>query len=249
MKRGLKNYVSWKAVRHIAYLPLVVIAVKNWPEFLSNYLGLTHRTAVYTFRDGMDIFFRKDYGDLRDNAVVIDIGANIGVYAIFAAAKSKNARVFAFEPAPQEFRALTENVQINHLEKKIIASPLAITGKNETKKLFLNGGPHNSFYDHWENVPSAQVQCASLESVFKKDGISRCDMLKMDCEGSEFEILQSTPQAIFEKISAIRMEYHCPSEAPMTPDGLVAFLEQKRYRIVKRETATEDRGIIWAERK
>ena len=263
MKRNLKDYLSGKAVRHLAYIPPVIFAVKNWPEFLSNYLGFTSRTPIYIFRNGtqittvavtdvatiLDIYFRKDYGDLRNNAIVIDIGANIGVYAIYATTKLKNVKVFAFEPAPKEFATLVCNIKSNHLEEKIIASAAAVTGKDETRTLFLNGGPHNSFYDHWKDVEGTQVQCLSLASVFEKNKIERCDMLKMDCEGSEFEILQSIPDNIFKKIDAIRMEYHCPPDAPMTPDELVTFLEQKGYRIIKRETAVDDRGIIWAERK
>lgn len=262
MKRSPKDYISWKALRHVAYLPLVVFSVKNWFEFLSNYLGFSNRTAIYNFRNGisiatvavtdvatiMDIFFRKDYGNPSDNATVLDIGANIGVYAIFAATRSKNTKVFAFEPAPTEFQALSNNIHRNNLEKKIAASPIAVTGKDETRILFLNGGPHNSLYDHWKDAEPAEVTCESLEKIFEANNINQCDMLKMDCEGSEFEILQSTPKNIFEKIAAIRMEYHCPPEAPMTPDELSAFLKEKGYRIIKREAATDDRGIMWAKR-
>ena len=262
MKRNLNDYFSLKALRHVAYIPLIVVAVKNWSEFLSNYLGRTNTIPAYTFRNGtrittvavtdvatiLDIFFRKDYGDLQDDAVVIDIGANIGVYAIYAATKWNNVKVFGFEPAPKEFSTFADNITSNHLEEHISASSMAVTGKDETRTLFLNGGPHNSFHDHWNNIEGLPVGCLSLASVFKKNDIVRCTMLKMDCEGSEFEILQATPQSIFEKIAAIRMEYHCPPDAPMTPDELAVFLGQKGYRIVKHEPAVDGRGIMWAER-
>jgi FkbM family methyltransferase len=262
MKRNWKNYVSLKAVQHLAYLPPVATSVKNWPEFISNYLGFSSNCPVYRLRDGvsiktngvtdvatiLDVYFRKDYGNASDNSVIIDIGANIGVYAIYAATKSQGSKIFAFEPAPAEFEMLTENIAANNLGGAIVATHAAVSGKNETRTLFLNGGPHNSIYEHWEHAQPIEVACVSLESIFEKNNIARCDMLKMDCEGSEFEIFQSAPDRLFEKIAAIRMEYHCGPDAPMTVEQLIAFLESKKYRIIKHEPGPDGRGIIWAER-
>ncbi len=263
MKRNWKDYISLKAIKHLAYLPPTVIRVKNWPEFISNYLGLSSGCPVYRLRDGttivtngvtdvatiLDIYFRKDYGDVADGSTIIDVGANIGVYAIYAATHSKGSKIFAFEPAPQEFKMLTENITINHLEHNIFAEHAAVSGKNETRILFLNGGPHNSIYEHWENAEPLEIDCISLANIFEKNNIERCDMLKMDCEGSEFEIFQSAPDALFERIHAIRMEYHCAPTAPMTIEQLLAFLESKGYKIIKYEPGPDGRGLIWAERR
>lgn len=260
MKRNWKDYISPKAIRHLTYLPSAMVSVKNWPEFISNYLGFSSSCPTYQLRDGtaiatngvtdvatiLDIYFRKDYGNVADNSTIIDIGANIGVYAIYAATRSKGSKIFAFEPAPTEFNMLVKNIAANNLTDKIIAEHAAVSGKNETRTLFLNGGPHNSIYEHWENAEPIEIVCISIASIFEKNNIVRCDMLKMDCEGSEFEILQSASDQLFEKIRAIRMEYHCAPPAPMTVEQLITFLQSKNYQILKHEPGPDRRGIIWA---
>jgi hypothetical protein len=52
------------------------------------------------------------------------------------------------------------------------------------------------------------VKTQSLAEVFEEHAVKRCDMLKLDCEGAEFEILLTLDRAILERIDSISMEYH-----------------------------------------
>lgn len=122
MRRSLKEFISLKTLRQIPYILLIIFQFKNWFSFLLNYIGFKNASDIYIFRNGtkiktkegidsatiMVVFIRKDYGDVEDNAVVIDIGANIGCYSIFAATTSKNTIVYAYEPMPETYDLLLD---------------------------------------------------------------------------------------------------------------------------------------------
>jgi hypothetical protein len=96
-----------------------------------------------------EVWHRRDYDvprmQIRPNDIVIDIGANQGVFTCYAA--YHGAQVYAFEPFPQSFETLRENVQSNGFEKNVTARPWAIAGKNGTANLTYTdslGGVMNS---------------------------------------------------------------------------------------------------------
>ena len=53
-----------------------------------------------------------------------------------------------------------------------------------------------------------KVECITLENIFDENRITNCDLLKLDCEGAEYDILMNTKKEIFEKIKLISLEYH-----------------------------------------
>jgi FkbM family methyltransferase len=101
------------------------------------------------------------------------------------------------------------------LEKLIHPFQLGITGSGGKRTLFFRteGGdtsntllPENSRSVSEDS--SISVMTITLEDIFKKENLNHCDFLKMDCEGSEYEILFNTKPEILRKISNIFLEYH-----------------------------------------
>src|SRR6266446_785467 len=133
-------------VEQLRKLPLsidVIKQVRNWGTYLSDYLGLLHGPSVeyqlrnetrFLLRPGTadrtifnDIWLRKLYcpeSTLRPDDIVIDIGAHIGIFSLFAA--SCAARVFSFEPFPENFSLLKENIARNNFQGRVLPSPLAV---------------------------------------------------------------------------------------------------------------------------
>jgi hypothetical protein len=70
----------------------------------------------------------------------------------------------------------------------------------------------------------------SLATVFEKCGITKCDLMKLDCEGAEYEILFTAPEAILQRIDRIVMEYH-DNANPYTHEDMDRFLTGKGYRV------------------
>lgn len=132
--------------------------------------------------------------------VVVDIGAHIGGTAILAA--SLGADVYAYEPDPENFDLLIENIKLNNLENKIhcFKEGVGIPGK---RKMYSN--PKNSGMGTFEKISGVEqeIDIISPTEVFKD--IEHCDLLKMDCEGAEYEFINFLP---FPKIENISFELH-----------------------------------------
>lgn len=84
---------------------------------------------------------------LAPGDLFVDIGANIGVYSLYAAMR-RGARVFAFEPGAQNFAALNRNIHLNGANDKVLAFPIAASDSAGATVLNLSrfevGGSHNS---------------------------------------------------------------------------------------------------------
>ncbi|MCX6722138.1 MAG: FkbM family methyltransferase [Candidatus Staskawiczbacteria bacterium] len=262
-----------KVLVYSKYFPIIVIRVKNWCIFVLNYIGIRNDiNFVYALRDGTKIkvddniniatmavvFIKKDYGEVEKNSVIIDIGANIGVYSVFAARKENNI-VYAFEPMTNNFKLLVENIKLNKLEGKILPFNLAVGAKKEKRTLYLGGSPFHSLYPaenspfntRYDNKLTAkqnyiEIECISLKDIFQENKIGYCNMLKLDCEGAEFEILYSLPEEYFKKIEKIRVEYHDHKvDNNCTGKKLAEFLINKGFKIEKLKEVSPYNGDMW----
>ena len=75
-----------------------------------------------------------------------------------------------------------------------------------------------------------QVQAQSLTTLFDKLDIQHCDLMKLDCEGAEYEILFHTPDVVLQCIERIVMEYH-DNAGPNTHRDMARFLTEKGYHV------------------
>ena len=177
-----------------------------------------------------EVFIVKEYHKLlrfvKNNAVVIDIGAQIGVFSIFAAKKNKNIKVYSYEPFEKNFNLLKRNISLNGLDNIHIFKQ-GISGEKGKKELVIsqdNTGGH-SFYIKGNN--KVEIETITLKDVFEKNKIKTCDFLKIDCEGAEYEILYKTPLKYLKKIKSITLEYHKNGIV----EELQKFLEKSGFNI------------------
>lgn len=153
---------------------------------------------------------------IGEKDVVIDVGAHIGAFSIFAAARG--AKVIALEPVQENFELLEENLRLNHLQdviKPIKAALWTMDSLREIRKPHpdeANTGAGGFFYSDPRALVET-VECITLQTLFEKENIQRCSLLKMDCEGAEFEILHALSGSILGKIDAIVLEYHLRQDA------------------------------------
>jgi FkbM family methyltransferase len=179
-----------------------------------------------------EVWHRRDYDvprmQIRPNDVVIDIGANQGVFTCYAA--YHGAQVYAFEPFPQSFETLRENVQSNGFEKNVTARPWAIAGQNGTANLTYTdslGGVMNSInlaYCQKKNLDMRQqiaVPCYTLARIIEDMKIDRIRLCKIDCEGAELDILKQVTEKELRKIDSFVIEYHPESYALQELIGLM----------------------------
>jgi len=174
---------------------------------------------------------------VKQPAMVVDIGAHIGGTALYCA--NLGAEVHTYEPEKKNFELLKKNVFENGLTKKIKIYDLAVGNVFENEDRFIslhesNSGCH-SFNS--KNAPGMtdelqRVSTISIQNVFKD--IEYCDLLKIDCEGAEYEFLPGIP---FYKVGQISMELHEGNQIEMI-DFLRTFYE------VDYHTAKDGRSLM-----
>ncbi len=181
-----------------------------------------------------EIFFKKVYTPtylpIEQNDVVVDIGANNGVFTLFASSKTRNA-IHAVEPSPRNLEILRRNIAVNGLHN-VTVHDYAVSDKIGFEKLFLNttNGQQNLLSQHVmpdrikqytdrtdlhhilsyndEAETFIQVPTTTLQAIMDSNKLEQIDFLKLDCEGAESSILRSTPAEYLNRIKKIAMEFH-----------------------------------------
>lgn len=130
----------------------------------------------------------------RPGDVVVDVGGNIGIVAAYLGRKHPQLRIVTLEPVQDNFELLLGNLALNGVTN-VTAVPKAVTADGRRLELvacrdFLGGASA-----HFASARSGQVrytaESVTLDEVFEQHGIERCRLLKIDCEGSEHEILRA----------------------------------------------------------
>src|SRR5690606_23442945 len=139
------------------------------------------------------------------------------------------------------------NLKQNHV-KNVFPKQVAVGAKRGQIQLQISREDLNhSTTTALEPTGGTQpVQQTTLERIFHKNRIDHCELIKMDCEGAEFEILYTAPEWIFEKTMHFFLEYHDWIPGQKSTD-LKQFLEQKGYRVKSSPNAKFPKiGFLWA---
>lgn len=139
--------------------------------------------------DISSIFKGGDYSDLPvKDRVVIDLGANIGDSAIYFASRGAKL-VLAFEPDEMCYNLALKNIEANDFGNVInLVRAGCASNQPDTKN-------------------ASDVPQLSLDEIIKKFQIDDA-ILKMDCEGCEYEVILNTSREILRRFSHLKLEYH-----------------------------------------
>jgi FkbM family methyltransferase len=187
--------------------------------------------------DFINLFLDDEYG-LKSLGfapkTIVDIGANIGLFSQMAQALFPKARIHAYEPNPRIHGYLTKNLTQVGAEFFLEAVG-AVAGTGQSIDA---GDSRTGIFEKGGNIP-----IVSFSTVVDRIG-GRIDLLKLDCEGGEWEIFQ-IPEP-FQKVAEIRMEYHLVGGK--TISDLKDAAEHIRFEIRKLEK-NSGFGIAWMSRK
>lgn len=198
------------------------------------------RKPSYDTYVGGEVFYSDFYAidkifNIRDNPLVIDLGAHIGLFCLKVMFLHKNARIFAYEPVNSNFELLMENIEMNQLSKNVNIFNMAVSGKSEKRKINIskiNSAGHSMLIaeDQSEQIV---VNCTTLEKIFLDNAINSVDILKIDVEGAEYDILYSTPPSLFVNIKNIILEYH--EYEGNTVFELIIFLQNNGFKLIRQK--------------
>lgn len=182
--------------------------------------------------------YENKYVQVNKGDVVIDAGANIGIFSLLAA--KKGAKVYSFEPQSYFFSLLCDNISLNHLNDDIV--PLCY-GISDYKGRF-------TMHIDRENLLSASiiikrgedscnVNCVSIDQWVEDNNIPRIDFIKVDIEGAERLLLIGARKSIIKwKPKLAISSYHYPDDPLIIKEIIYSF--GCNYKII------ETKKIIFA---
>ena len=181
----------------------------------------------------LDRFYEKYGFTIQPHWKIIDIGAGLGDYTLYAAVTQPASQVFAFEPYPESFGLMQENLRLNAISN-VQAFDQAIGAASGELVLDLSSGEPLQFQSRLTQAvhveKSLSVSSLSLVDALAKLGLGSCDLLKLDCEGAEYAILFGAPQPVLEHIQRIVMEYHDDPNQYNHAD-LTRFLTERGFEV------------------
>jgi FkbM family methyltransferase len=130
---------------------------------------------------------------------ILDVGANLGLFALAAASVVPSHRVFAFEPGPSTFEALKRNIARNAAEM-VECHQLAITDQEGKSRFEMKENARAnsclSFGSPAEGTSSIEVRCTTLDRFVATHGIKEIALLKVDVEGYEFSVFRGAKEVL-----------------------------------------------------
>ena len=248
-------------------IPKVLFGFRPLPQVIGLFLGqstgqpltITLRASglKYRVRTAMDVWVIKetcldrDYergAALQADWTIIDIGAGLGDFTAYAAWRSPNGTVLAYEPFPESFALLKQNLELNHV-RNVEAQPYAVAAASG--KLRLNIGSEHAVQHTTteEGARTIEVPAITLESIFVDQAVTGCDLLKMDVEGAEYGILLNASADTLRKIKRIALEYHDHTPAGTHPQ-LRDCLTKHGFEVKLHPNPVHDHlGYLYAERR
>ncbi len=174
--------------------------------------GMRLRCRIEEFEGYLAVFLKSTYDvpgirwELLES--IIDVGANVGTATIWLAARAPKARIAAVEPNPEVWQFLAQNVQVNGLDSRVQLIQAALGAASGTA--YLEPGR----YSIETRLAGSSVRdglvtrTVTLADLLDSAGMAKVDLLKLDCEGAEYEVLHSSNESVLRRIGAIVGEYH-----------------------------------------
>ena len=238
---------------------------KNWHIYPKVYYNLINdEYVIFETKTNLKIKIRTDSTDLMaltnvwmineysiedfqiaQNDTIIDIGAHIGLFSLLVSQFCKTGKIFSFEPIGDNFDLLISNLKLNHIEN-IHPFNFAVSKNTSNVNLFLNSdqSAHSIFSSDSESIT---VQSISLQRILDENKISSCKLLKLDCEGAEYEIIESLPSDLFTKINKTAIEYHMVDTKPELLEQLINKFKQFSFSVHTRSLFA-DIGFLFAKK-
>ena len=216
--------------------------------------GLLRVRSAGEVRVFWQIFVRECYRLWSDCRTIVDAGANIGMFSVWAAKQLPEARIFALEPYPETFSNLQYNLRANHLGAQVKAIQVALSSQSGERMMPRDGESQRRRLVPADEVTTGErvvkVPCMSLADLAGRWELKQIDLLKMDIEGSEWEVLFLTPAPVLQLIQRIQFEYHeVHARFGYSREKLFAHLQNVGYSITYCREDVHHTGIAIAEKR
>lgn len=203
---------------------------------LSCGLHIEIRKNLWDARIVREIFVEQPYTQgvsLPPRPVIVDVGGYIGDFSLFAAQCLNARRVLVYEPTEENFELLLKNIALNRMEDRITAVPRAV-GPSKTLTLNVRKQEHEQINVSEFFYPDAEkrtLPCDTLSDVISALGPDRADLLKLDCEGGEYGIVDGMTEKEADRFPTLVLEYHKVEGFEGKFEKLTQRLKALKYQI------------------
>ena len=191
--------------------------------------------------DFIQCFMWNAYGlghGLPEVRTILDIGAHAGFFSLAARGRYPAATIHAYEPNPRILPFLRANTAASG----VTVFPEALGG-TEGFVAIVDDGPSDQARTRPAVEGAGAIRQVGLETAIERIG-GKVDLLKLDCEGAEFQILR--PAGFWDRVRHIRLEYHLYSGGSV--DELKSALAKLGFSVIRLRQEHAEAGIIWAAR-
>jgi FkbM family methyltransferase len=203
--------------------------------------------ALYTV---VDVFALDAYEcdwELEDDPVVVDIGANIGAWVLRLAEQRPRLKGLCYEPDPAAVAYLTRNLEANGLADRVEARSEAVSDQTGTALLHqAEPGDGTSSLQSVSHVSHFERD-TPVRTVSFSDAIQHVpgyvSLVKIDCEGAEYDIVGSSSADAWQQVKRVVVEYH--PAPPDKVDALRGRFADLGYALIKERLRGDGEGTLW----
>lgn len=218
---------NMRIINTLAILPNKIVNIRSAKFYVPNYpIDLIQSEIVEnsTFYEIDLLIELQPY--IKKNAVILDIGANIGNHSVYWAVRSDAKKIYSFEPVEDFFKILKKNVEINQLNDKVKIFNIGLSNKK------ING---SILEYHRDNIGETRIKQDSngnlmldrLDNITFQD--NTIDFIKIDVEGHELEVLQGARETLLKYRPVVFVEISSENKTKVHE-----FLTKLGYRLEKR---------------
>lgn len=240
----------------------LVCSLRNWPLFARNTTLCPKRfrtDGIYILHGGNRIYSRADVNDAaalfdiwieyqysfthahlpfcwEQCSTILDIGAHIGAFTVWAASKAPKAHIISCEPHPENYAMLSRNIALNHLGNRVEVLNTAVGSASGSTQLFEHGAGsacYSTVQHHRSQETLLQTPVTTVQALLQKQAYY--DLVKLDCEGAEHDILHAMPSEVFQNIGAFVLETHAVAGKEDGDQKMVSLLQNEGFS-VRRES-------------
>lgn len=205
-------------------------------------------TSFYTYYEVfLENMYRSDITKIEENDVVLDIGANVGIFSLYAE-KNKAGQIYSIEPDITNYGKLVQNtLQYSNIKSLnfgisdfcgLTTIYNTIDGVTSTMENFKELFPYCNYVD------SNKVNTIDINILIDLLPHDKINLMKLDCEGCEEFIFDSITKKSLDKIEKIILEFHSKSIGNKIKD----FLSLNQFEIEKifNLNGNENIGMLYA---
>jgi len=168
---------------------------------------------------------------VKESMNIIDIGANVGITTVTIARKiGRRGKLHSFEPVPEYFDILKENISSNGLENAKVYE-LAVTDQVGRAPFYQKELSSGIVFE--EGAKKFEVSTTSIDRFLNGEKIERIDLINMDCEGSELLVLKGAKETLRKNEVKIFCEIHHDflKQLGQSVEELVQYLQGLEFQV------------------